>query len=246
MGIAYLPDGKRIDYKVYIQKHPHWQQVRQARFNFDGGRCVICHKDLHGESFQTHHLHYSRLGNERIRDVITLCDSCHKAFHESWTRTNFWRGKESGHWESFSLEHTARICAKCWRQDRLISRDEQGPNLCGKDTCNQLIDDYFRDNALTEHPRIDPNDISLFVRNKRYELFFEAEGHGKTVEEFLDEYYGPKVRGKNPLRQEAGRKGGPFDHRPQSFHMHYLENPNLTLLMEAVENIEKENKDAET
>lgn len=241
MGLAYLPDGSRIDYREYIQRHPHWQKVRQARFEFDGGRCVICHADLHGKAFQTHHLHYSRLGNERMRDVITLCDSCHKAFHESWTRTNFWRGKESGHWDAFSLEHTARLCAQYWKEDRLISKNTDGPNLCSKDVCNQLIDQYFRDNELTTHPRIDPNDISLFVRNKRYELFFEAEGRGKTVEEFLDEYYGTKVRGKNPLRQEAGRKGGPFDHRPKSFHLHYLENTNITLLMEAVEKIEKEN-----
>lgn len=241
MGLAYLPDGSRIDYRDYIQKHPHWQKVRQARFEFDGGRCVVCHEDLRNKAFQTHHLHYSRLGNERMRDVITLCDSCHKAFHESWTRANFWRGKESGHWDAFSLEHTARLCSQYWREDRLISRDPDGPNICSRDVCSQLIDQYFRDNELIMHPRIDPNDISLFVRNKRYELFFEAEARGKTVEEFLDEYYGPKVRGKNPLRQEAGRKGGPFDHRPKSFHLHYLENTNITLLMEAVEKLEKEN-----
>lgn len=246
MGLAYLPDGTRIDYRDYIQSHPHWQKVRQARFEFDGGRCVVCHEDLHGKTFQTHHLHYSRLGNERMRDVITLCDACHRAFHESWTRTNFWRGKEKGHWDSFSLEHTARLCSQHWKEDRLISKNPDGPNLCNKDVCNQLIDEYFRDNKLTKHPRIDPYDITLFVRNKRYELFFEAEGRGKSVEEFLDEYYGPKERGKNPLRQEAGRKGGPFDHRPKSFHLHYLENTNITLLMEEVEKIEKETEHAET
>lgn len=239
MGLAYLPDGTRIDYRDYIEKHPHWQVVRQKRFDFDGGRCVICHKDLSGGPYQTHHLHYQRLGNERIRDVITLCAGCHREFHQSWTRSNFWKGKEEGHWETFSLEHTAKLCAMYWKEDRLISKNPDGINLCGTDTCKQIIDDYFRITALTDHPRIDPNDISLFVRNKRYELFFKAEKRGLTVEEFLDDFYGPKVRGKNPLRQEAGRKNGPFDHEPKSFHRHYLENKNINILMEEVKKYEK-------
>lgn len=239
MGLAYLANGTVIDYKEYIERHPHWQKVRQARFEFDGGRCVVCHKDLHGKIFQTHHLHYLRLGNERMRDVVTMCAGCHKEFHESWSRVNFWRGKEDGHWDVYSLEHTARLCAAYWRQDRLISRDPDAQNLCNREACRDLLDQYFQDSHIVRPPRIDPNDISLFIRNKRYELFFEAEQRGLTVEEFLDEYYGPKVRGKNPLRQEAGRKGGPFDHTPKSFHAHYIENHNINILMEEVKNYDE-------
>lgn len=238
MGVAYLPDGSLIDYSEYIAKHPHWQKIRKARFDFDDGRCVICHKDLHGKTYQTHHLHYQRLGHERLRDVITLCGQCHHDFHESWSKSQFWKGKEKGHWEVFSLEHTARLCAYYWPRDRLITKDLDGPNLCGRETCRDLLDDYFRDFQLTTHPIIDPNDISLFVRNKRYELFFEAEARGLTVEQFLDEYYGEKVRGKNPIRQEAGRKNGPFDHTPESFHWHYLENQNINILMEEAKKYE--------
>ena len=232
MGLAYLPDGTLIDYKEYINKHPHWQNVRKARYDFDNGHCVICHRDLAGEPYQTHHLSYQRLGHERIRDVITLCDSCHHTFHQNWQQSQFWKGKEGGHWEIFNLYHTARLCAAYWHTDRIISRDPEGPNLCSRDACRQLLDDYFRDFGLETHPIIDPNDISLFIRNKRYELFFEAEERGLTVEEFLNEYYGPKERGKNPLRQEAGRKNGPFDHTPESFHRHYKENKNILKLME--------------
>lgn len=238
MGLAYLPDGTMMDYNKYIQSHPHWQKVRKARFDFDEGRCVVCHKDLHGKPYQTHHLHYLRLGNERMRDVVTMCDDCHKAFHRSWVRSPFWTGKEDGHWEIYSLEHTAKICSKNWRHDRLISKNVDDPNMCNRDVCRQLLDEYYRDEELTTHPRVDPNDISLFIRNKRYELFFAAEARGLAVEQFLDEYYGEKVRGKNPLRQEAGRKGGPFDHKPAAFHRHYLENKNLNILMEEVEKID--------
>lgn len=199
----------------------------------------MCRKDLHGEAYQTHHLNYQRLGRERIRDVVTLCDACHKEFHQNWSKVEFWKGKEEGHWEVYSLKHTAKLCAKYWKTDRLISKNPDDPNLCSNDTDIQLIDDYFRSENLSEHPVIDPHDISLFVRNKRYELFFDAEKRGLSVEQFLDEYYGKKVRGKNPVRTEAGRKGGPFDHEPKAFHRHYIENRNLNILMEEVEIIEK-------
>lgn len=243
MGVAYLPDGTLIDYKEYIDKHPHWQTVRKTRFDFDGGRCVICHADLRGRAYQTHHLNYQRLGHENIRDVITLCDRCHKTFHQHWSKSYFWKGKEEGHWDVYDIDHTARLCAHYWQQDKLISCDPDAPNLCSRDVCRQLLDDYVRDFQLTRAPMIDLNDIQLFVRNKRYELYFEAEVRGLSVEEFLDERYGQKVRGKNPLRQEAGRKGGPFDHTPESFHRHYSENKNIITLMEKVKEIEEYKED---
>lgn len=242
MGLAYLPDGTMLKYRDYIQKHPHWQKVRRTRFEFDDRRCVVCHRDLTGEPYQTHHLSYQRLGHERIRDVVTMCDSCHHAFHHTWVKSNFWEGKESGHWDVYDLKHTALLCSKYWREDRLISRDLNGPNLCSRDVGMQLIDDYYKSLDSSVHPVIDPNDITLFVRNKRYDLFFDAEERGLSVEQFLDEYYGPKVRGKNPLRQEAGRKKGPFDHTPESFHRHYIENKNINILMEEVQKHEEGNQ----
>ena len=238
MGLAYLPDGSMVKYHDYIKKHPRWQKVRQTRLKFDNYKCVVCQRDLRGEPYQTHHLSYQRLGRERIRDVVTMCDSCHHTFHRNWVKSNFWEGKEDGHWDVYDLDHTARCCATYWKQDRLISRNPEDLNLCSRDVCQQLVDQYFKDFNLDTHPVIDPNDISLFIRNKRYELFFEAEEKGMTVEEFLDDYYGPKVRGKNPLRQEAGRKKGPFDHNPESFHRHYKENKNLIILMEEAKKYE--------
>ena len=238
MGFAYLPDGSRIDYNDYLH-HPRWKKVRETRLKFDNYQCGVCHRDLRGEPYETHHLSYQLLGRERIRDVITLCPSCHSAFHQNWQRLEFWKGKESGHWQIYDLHHTAMICSRYWRQDRFISKDPEGLNLCSQDVDMQLIDDYFRDEGLTTCPIIDPHDISLFVRNKRYELFFDAEKRGLTVEAFLDECFGQKIRGKNPLRTEAGRKNGPFDHTPESFHRHYSENKNIIILMQEVERIEE-------
>lgn len=242
MGFAYLPDGSRIDYKDYL-KHPRWKKVRETRLEFDDFKCAICHRDMRGEPYETHHLSYALLGRERLRDVITLCPSCHAAFHQNWQRLEFWKGKESGHWQVYDLQHTAQICARYWKEDRMISRDPAGINLCNADVAAQIVDDYFRAEELTSNPIIDPHDINLFVRNKRYELFFEAEKRGLTVEQFLDEYFGEKVRGKNPLRTEAGRKNGPFDHTPKSFHLHYAENKNINILMEEVRKIENNNQE---
>ena len=238
IGIAYLSDGTRIDYKEYIRSHPHWQKVRRVRYEFDSGLCAFCHRDLTGEPYETHHLSYARLGHERMRDVITLCGACHDAFHQNWTKQQFWRGKEKGHWDVYSLEHTARLCAMYWQQDRLICKDPDAPNMCSVKTAEQFIDDYYRDTGTTANPIIDPNDISLFVRNKRYELWFEAEERGLSREEFLDEYYGPKIRGKSPIRTEAGKKNGTFDHDAKSFRRHYSENKNINILMEEVRKYE--------
>lgn len=236
MGYAYLKDGTRMDYKQYIETHPHWQRVREARFKFDGGQCVICHKDLTNCQYQTHHLDYRHLGNEHLRDVITLCPVCHTLFHRNWTKQTYWQGKEEGHWEVFDLEHTARMCAMFYKEDKFICKDANAPNLCNTDTDRQYVDEYSKMEQFETAPVLDPHDLELVVRNKRYELLFEAVDRGLTVEEFLDEYYGPKVRGQNPLRNEAGRYFNKHDLK--SFRLHYYENKNINTLMQEVKKYE--------
>ena len=237
MGYAYLPNGESIDYRQYIDSHPHWQKVRQARFAFDECRCVVCHLDLRNAKFETHHLSYIHLGNEHMTDVITLCPKHHKIFHNNWSKQTYWKGRESGHWDVYDLEQTAILCRNYYEEDKFICKDANAPNLCNPNTSKEYIDRFFREEQMEKCPVIDPHDFELFVRNKRYELVFDAEARGLTVEEFLDECYGPKIRGKNPLRQEAGKKNGPFDHTFESFHRHYKENKNLLTLMEEVKRI---------
>lgn len=236
MGYAYLRDGTRIDYDQYIDSHPHWQLVRERRFEFDGGRCVVCHADLRNKEYHTHHLTYLHLGDEHLTDVITLCPKHHTFFHRNWQKKKFWVGKESGHWEVFDLEHTAKMSVRYYKEDKFICKNAEAPNLCNQDTAREYVDKYIKEESFENPPILDPHDLSLFVRNKRYEMVFEAEARGLTVEEFLDECYGPKIRGKNPLRVEAGKKNGTFDHTLESFHKHYAENKNLNLLMQEVKN----------
>lgn len=171
--------------------------------------------------------------------MITLCARDHIIFHNNWNRQQFWKGREDGHWDVFSLEHTAKLCFMYWKEDRFICKDPTAPNYCNRDEQRSLVDRYFKECDVTDGILIDQNDIGLFVRNKRYELYFEAESRGLNVEQFLDEYYGEKVRGKNPIRTEAGKKNGCFDHKPESFHRHYKENKNINILMEEVKKYEK-------
>lgn len=233
MGYAYLKDGTRMDYNTYINTHPHWQRVREARLDFDGGRCVVCHALLRGREYHTHHLDYRHLGNEHLTDVVTLCPMHHTLFHRNWAENNYWKGKEPGHWEVFDLEHTARMCARYYKEDKFICKNADAPNLCNADTDRQYIDEYCRTEQFETAPILDPHDFELFVRNKRYEMLFEAEARGLTVEEFLDECYGPKVRGQNPIRRDAGQFFN--KHTLESFHKHYKENKNINILMQEVE-----------
>lgn len=236
-GNAILKDGTRMDYKEYIEKHPYWKAVRKKRFEFDEKRCVVCHKELEGERFETHHLTYIHLGHEHLTDVITLCPKHHAIFHENWSKNEFWKGRSTGHWEAFSLEDTAKMCVAYYNEDLFICKDINAPNLCNTDTAKDYIDRYCRDFQITAPAPIDPYDLQLFVRNKRCELLFEAIDRGLTVEEFLTECYGEKVRGKNPIRIKANKY---FTSRSvESFRLHYSENPNLNKLMELAKEKEK-------
>lgn len=236
MGYAYLKDGTRIDYKTYIESHPHWQRVREIRFNFDEHKCVVCHRELSDGQYQTHHLDYRHLGNEHMTDVITLCPKHHTLFHRNWAKQTYWQGKEDGHWEVFDLEQTARMCAKYYKEDKFICKDPDAPNLCNTDTDRQYLEDYCKAEEFAAAPVIDPHDFELFVRNKRYEMLFEAEARGLSIEEFLDECYGQKIRGQNPIRREAGQYFN--KHTLESFHKHYSENKNINILMQEVKKYE--------
>lgn len=237
MGYAYLRDGTRIDYNTYIESHPHWQRVREARLRFDGFRCVICHKDLSNSQYQTHHLDYRHLGNEHLTDVVTLCPMHHTLFHRNWAKQTYWKGKEEGHWDVFDLAHTAQMCARYYKKDKFICKDVNAPNLCNTDVDRRYLDNYCKTEQFEAAPVIDPHDLELFVRNKRYELLFDAEARGLSVEEFLDECYGPKVRGQNPIRREAGQYFN--KHSIESFHKHYSENKNINILMQEVKKYEE-------
>lgn len=70
---------RRMPYAQYLQTD-HWQEVRKAAIKRAGYRCEVCNSFF---SLQVHHRTYVNRGKERGNDLITLCSSCHKMFHDN-------------------------------------------------------------------------------------------------------------------------------------------------------------------
>jgi 5-methylcytosine-specific restriction endonuclease McrA len=66
-------------YKAYLQS-PEWQEKRERLLEFWDYQCATCSSPL---DLQVHHRTYKRVGNERLNDLIVLCESCHEKFHET-------------------------------------------------------------------------------------------------------------------------------------------------------------------
>lgn len=64
-------------YKAYL-KSPEWKEKRERVLEFWDYGCATCSSkvDLH-----VHHRTYIRVGEERLTDLIVLCEICHEKFH---------------------------------------------------------------------------------------------------------------------------------------------------------------------
>lgn len=65
-------------YNLYLESDK-WKQIRRKILERDGYKCRICGTNY---NLRIHHLTYKRLYNENEEDLITVCESCHKAYHE--------------------------------------------------------------------------------------------------------------------------------------------------------------------
>ena len=70
--------SSKIDYKCYL-KTVVWNNTRKKKLREAGYRCQLCSKE--GVKLHVHHNTYERIGDEDINDLIVLCESCHKKFH---------------------------------------------------------------------------------------------------------------------------------------------------------------------
>ena len=77
MRRAHQEEKKRALHRQYLRS-PKWQILRGKVFRRDGYICQECHENL---ARQVHHLTYTRWGNERMEDLISVCDPCHKRIH---------------------------------------------------------------------------------------------------------------------------------------------------------------------
>lgn len=78
----------RASYRNYLlKKHAEyldtdtWQGKREYVLRRDNYTCQRCHQ--YGGKLQVHHKTYKRHGNERVEDLITLCEQCHHEIHKT-------------------------------------------------------------------------------------------------------------------------------------------------------------------
>ena len=64
-------------YKDYL-KSQYWQAIREKALKNADYRCQLCNSQ---ENLNVHHRTYTNKGNEKLEDLIVLCNECHKIFH---------------------------------------------------------------------------------------------------------------------------------------------------------------------
>ena len=62
----------------------HWKDVRARKLEAIGFCCESCSTKSY---LQVHHLTYSRVGAERLGDLMVLCGRCHSFAHFLWERS---------------------------------------------------------------------------------------------------------------------------------------------------------------
>ena len=67
------------DYNEYL-KSKEWKQIRDLYFIGKSKKCIVCGSKKY---INLHHKSYKRLGGiNEIKDLITVCRSCHKKIHD--------------------------------------------------------------------------------------------------------------------------------------------------------------------
>jgi 5-methylcytosine-specific restriction endonuclease McrA len=69
---------QRAEYEAYMLSE-RWRLKRCERLRMDGYECQTC---CSKKNLEVHHRKYENFGNEKMEDLRTLCDLCHKAIHK--------------------------------------------------------------------------------------------------------------------------------------------------------------------
>jgi 5-methylcytosine-specific restriction endonuclease McrA len=70
-------EDRSQEYDDY-RRSERWRNLRRVVRLRAGGKCEAC---LRANGSELHHLTYERFGNERLTDVIWICDGCHQKLH---------------------------------------------------------------------------------------------------------------------------------------------------------------------
>jgi 5-methylcytosine-specific restriction endonuclease McrA len=67
-----------VAYQMYLTSN-HWKRLRLWRLAKDKFKCVKCGKRAEDNLLHVDHLRYGkRIGDERLDDLQSLCEGCHK------------------------------------------------------------------------------------------------------------------------------------------------------------------------
>jgi hypothetical protein len=70
---------KSMPYQEYLRTD-HWHDRRTVALERANNRCQVCNRT---DRLQVHHRTYERRGEEQPEDLIVLCNSCHRLFHDN-------------------------------------------------------------------------------------------------------------------------------------------------------------------
>ena len=78
------------DYVKHLMSEK-WKQTKLTRLLIDDFKCQQCNKPITAETSHCHHITYKNLGDEGMKDVVSVCPKCHNDIHEFY-------GKNAGHY----------------------------------------------------------------------------------------------------------------------------------------------------
>src|SRR3990167_766398 len=92
-------------YESYLLSD-EWAELRRRQLKHQK-RCQACgtEKNLHA-----HHMTYHRLGHEKLKDLKTLCGSCHRILHEKYNL--YWQKRTCGSRKTSLYRFTRSFCKK--------------------------------------------------------------------------------------------------------------------------------------
>lgn len=82
------------DYEEYLASD-EWKQKAKERAKIDNHKCCMCGSSgTMNNPLECHHITYKNIYKENIfKDLLTLCDNCHKSVHIMMNRTTDKNGK---------------------------------------------------------------------------------------------------------------------------------------------------------
>lgn len=73
-----ISDEIKDAYENYLGSED-WRLKRNERMLIDKNKCTKCGS---GKNLIVHHLSYKNIGDEKMDDLITVCNSCHRKIHK--------------------------------------------------------------------------------------------------------------------------------------------------------------------